>query len=243
MRPIASEWGARSRSADGREEFWRWRRARSLPEFIPAAPAVRRAMVRGWFTAFLLGQVELNDLHVKIFIPNLVGGNGQWESFPEPLLAAGITAQHDYLPLVLESLPLAFVDVALEARLTPMLPYRRLRDIGTSGEGGFEAYQKPNRELRNWIENGELPQGAPVPNPLYAGAAESDWQTRRSCIVDRVAKLVGAYTDLFREQEKRSESAVAKAYELEADILAALNDLAHTVREHDVVSTGADAWN
>ena len=42
MKPIAEEWGDRSKTADGREEFWRWRRARSLPEFIPVAPAVRQ---------------------------------------------------------------------------------------------------------------------------------------------------------------------------------------------------------
>ena len=106
MRPIAEEWGDRSKTADGREEFWRWRRARSLPEFMPAAPAVRRAMVRGWFTASILGQITFDDLAVKIFVPNPVGGKGKWASFPNPPLAAGITATHDYLPLALESFPL-----------------------------------------------------------------------------------------------------------------------------------------
>ena len=56
MKPIAEEWGDRSKTADGREEFWSWRRARELPEFIPAAPAVRKAMVRGWFTAAFWGR-------------------------------------------------------------------------------------------------------------------------------------------------------------------------------------------
>lgn len=246
MRPIAEEWGNRSKSADGREEFWRWRRARSLPEFIPAAPAVRKAMIRGWFTASILGQIDLGkheSTEARIFIPNAVGGNGQWLTFPTPLLAAGITAMHDFLPLALESMPLAFVDIAVEAKITPILPYKRLREIGTSGAGGLESYESPNKELDRWIESGVLPQGAPTPNPQHAGSPDQDWKTRRSTFVSRVESLWASYSDLFESQERRSEPAIARAAELESDIMAVLSDLAHAVREHDVAAAGADAWN
>ena len=243
MRPIAEEWGDRSKTPDGREEFWRWRRARSLPEFIPVAPAVRRAMVRGWFTASMLGQITFDNLGVKIFLPNPVGGNGKWVSFPNPLLAPGITAPHDYLPLVLESLPLAFVDVAVDARITPMEPYKRLRAIGTSGGGGLESYESLNTELKNWIETGVLPQGAPVPQAAHAGTVDDGWDTRRDSILQRSEALANQYQKLFQEQERRSEQAVARAYELEGDIQAALTDLAHAVREHQAPLDGADSWN
>ena len=161
MRPIAEEWGDRSKTADGREEFWRWRRARALPEFIPAAPAVRRAMVRGWFTATILGQITFDDLAVRIFVPNVIGGKGKWAAFPNPPLAAGITAPHDYLPLALESLPVAFIDVAVEAKLEPMEAYKRLRGIGTSGGGGLESYESLNKELKDLDRQGRPPPGRP----------------------------------------------------------------------------------
>ena len=78
-------------------------------------------------------------------MPNAVGGNGKWGSFPSPLLTSGITAAHDYLPLALESLPLAFVDISVQAKIAPILPYGRLRDLGTSGNGGLDAYESPGQ--------------------------------------------------------------------------------------------------
>jgi hypothetical protein len=243
MRPIAEEWGDRSKTADGREEFWRWRRARALTEFIPTAPAVRRAMVRGWFTATILGQITFDDLAVKIFVPNPIGGKGKWASFPNPPLAAGITAPHDYLPLALESLPAAFVDVAVEAKIEPIEPYKRLRGIGSSGGGGLESYESLNKELKVWIDTGELPQGAPEPLEGHAGKAGDTWEARRDAVLRRAEALVGQYNKLFREQEQRSEQFVARAYELEVDILGGLNELAHVVREHEAAAAGADSWN
>jgi hypothetical protein len=243
MRPIAEEWGNRNKTADGREEFWRWRRSRSLPEFVPAAPSVRRAMVRGWFTATMLGQVRFSDQLVEIYVPNPVGGNGAWMQFPLPLLVSDITATHDYLPLVLESLPLAFVDISMEAKVTPILPYRRLRDLGTSSGGGMEAYNAPTKELDDWIRDGVLPQGAPVPNGDHVGQTGQEWTQRRDAFVRRAELLAAQYEGLFAEQERRHEQGVARAYELDTDIRSALTELAKAVRDHDVVLTGTDAWN
>ncbi len=164
---------------DGREEFWRWRRARELTEFIPAAPNVRKAMVRGWFTATLLGQVTMQEQQIRIFVPNSTGGDGRWRDFPAPLLSSGVHVAHDYLPLALESLPLAFIEVSISAELTAMAPYTRLRELGTGGSGGLEVYERPARELSDWVLDGRLPQGAPTPRAEHAGDAEGSWEVRR----------------------------------------------------------------
>lgn len=242
MKPIAEEWGDRSKTADGREEFWRWRRARELPEFIPAAPAVRKAMVRGWFTAAILKQIELNDQEATIFVPNPVGGSGAWRSFPNPLLASGIHAQHDYLPLALESLPLAFVDISVSAELTPILPYRRLRDLGTSGHGGLDAYESPVKELEDWVLQGQLPQGAPIPNVEHAGSESGTWTERRAAVASRAESLLKTYQNLFASVERRSEPAVPRAFELRTEIVTSLDEILRAVRELDPVA-GADTWN
>jgi hypothetical protein len=242
MRPIAEEWGDRSKSADGREEFWRWRRARSLPEFIPTSPAVRKAMVRGWFTASILGQIKFDDSSVSLYIPNPVGSSGNWRSFPVPLLASGVAASHDYLPLALESLPLALVDVNVKADLTPMAPYRRLRDLGTSGGGGLDAYESAVGELEAWVRRGELPHGASAPAEAHAGCATGEWSMRQQAVVERATSLLGIYQDLFATVEKRNEISVPRAYELRVEIISALSEIARAAGEI-TGDAGADAWN
>jgi hypothetical protein len=243
MKPIAEEWGDRSKTADGREEFWRWRRARTLPEFIPAAPAVIKAMVRGWFTSNLFSQVRFDDTQVSIFVPNPVGGNGTWRSFPNPLLASGITVTHEYLPLVLESLPLAWVELSVTSDLGAMTPYRRLRSIGTSGSGGLDVYETLNPELGRWISEGKLPQGAPEPNAQHAGAAQEDAEARQSTVLRRLEQLAATYNSLFDQVDRRSEPLVPRAAELRDDISAALDELQRAVREIDPGSTRTDVWN
>jgi hypothetical protein len=176
-------------------------------------------------------------------VPNPVGGDGKWAAFPNPPLSAGAKAQHDYLPLALESLPLAFVDVAVSARIDPVECYRRLRAVGTSGGGGLEAYETLNKELLHWIERGTLPQGAPTPPPAHAGSAGDDWKLRREAVLSRVESLATVYHRLFQEQERRSEPEVLRAYELRGDIMGALADLVHAVREHDAAAFEGDIWN
>ena len=243
MKPIAEEWGDRSKTADGREEFWRWRRARSLPEFIPDRPAVRKAMVRGWFTATMLGQVRFDDQRVSIFVPNTVGGSGTWAEFPSPLVTSGIAASYEYLPLVLESLPLAFVDISVRAEIAPILPYRRLRELGMSGNGGLEAYESPAKELDAWIANGEVPLGAPVPNSEQMGEPADNWKIRRDAVVRRVENLAKSYQQLFESTRRRNDFGVSRAYELRTEITSSFDELARAVRDHDVTASGTDAWN
>ena len=89
MKPMVDEWAEVKQSDDARQTFWTWRRSRPLAEFVPAAPAVRRAMLRGWFTALVLGQIQgLTEQKVPICVwsPSATGGQGEWLRFPYPLL-------------------------------------------------------------------------------------------------------------------------------------------------------------
>jgi hypothetical protein len=200
-------------------------------------------MVRGWFTSNLFSQVRFDDTQVSIFVPNPVGGNGTWRSFPNPLLASGITVTHEYLPLVLESLPLAWVELSVTSDLGAMTPYRRLRSIGTSGSGGLDVYETLNPELGRWISEGKLPQGAPEPNAQHAGAAQEDAEARQSTVLRRLEQLAATYNSLFDQVDRRSEPLVPRAAELRDDISAALDELQRAVREIDPGSTRTDVWN
>ncbi|MBU6151618.1 MAG: hypothetical protein KGR25_09225 [Chloroflexi bacterium] len=57
MVPIAQSWAQASPSTNSRLSFWTYRRARPLVECIPVGPKQLQAMVRGWFTGRLLGQI------------------------------------------------------------------------------------------------------------------------------------------------------------------------------------------
>jgi Tubulin like len=230
MKPIASEWGARA-EADQRTEFWRWRRARPLTEFLPMSPEIRKAMVRGWFTARALGQLQLENDKAAIFAPTEAGAPGTFVDFPSPFLSAETPHNHDYLPVVLISILLALVEVNTKESLNPMKPYARLRDLGRDGrDGGYAQYIWAGRELEAWIVDAKTAAGAPQV-PAASAPDGEEWELRRDALESRFASFETAYTELFKEVDARTDVFdVTIAYELRRDILEALGDLQRAVR-------------
>ena len=218
MRPIAEEWSSAKLNAEAREAFWRWRRARPLPEFIPLAPGIRRAMVRGWFTASLLKQLRLDTSQpLAVFDPE----SGGFAEFPFPLLQGDISLGYEYLPAVLKSLPLAWLECSTQRNLTPLSGYRRLRDLGGSGDSNSIIDYTINRTLQRWLSTGEAGPGAPVVDA--AGATAED---RRRYAQERLTQWQNAYGKVFAETEKtRDPYKAPRAYELRDDIEGAFLDL------------------
>ena len=245
MRPIAEEWGVRSKTPDLRQEFWRWRRSRPLAEFIPVAPAIRRAMIRGWFTASLLGQIRLDAGTAEIYISSQTGGSGQWGAFPEPLLVDNIVAQHQYLPAVLQSLPIALIEVSAQADLRPVDPYRQLRDLGEGEGGGYDTYADPPKPYQSGYTKVASPLVHQRPRARWLGRADDDWATRQSRIESRFVELKSTYVDrLFAQVERRDDPLdVPLAYELRDDILAAFDDLIRAVRHMESNEEESSTWN
>ncbi|MEJ5256558.1 MAG: tubulin-like doman-containing protein [Acidimicrobiales bacterium] len=106
--PIADEWSKRRAKPDPRASFWYLRRTRPLSTFVPVAPAVRAALIRGWFTARLLGQLRFDPVdrdRMEIFDPQL----DALVPFPNPLLGPPVYEEYERLPAVLESMPVALV--------------------------------------------------------------------------------------------------------------------------------------
>ena len=229
MKPMANEWAEVRMSDDSRQTFWTWRRSRTLPEFIPAAPAVRRAMMRGWFTALILGQVSGHELShsgaISVWVPSPTGGVGKPRPFPNPLLRPhGSMAEAP--AAVLESLPIALLDVYTQRSLDPLQAFHRLRDLGSAGHlQGMESYETLNEELDAWVRSGLVPSGAPVPDSR-AGASGDDADSRRQAVVARLEALRTGYRGRFEELRKRgSLVGVPRDFELQHDIFEALGDL------------------
>lgn len=227
MKPIASEWGQRSTAADTRAEFWRWRRARALPEALPFAPSVLNEMVRGWFVASLLKHLRTEDT-VSIYVPAETGKGGEFANFPSPTLTSVRSNGPDILPVLLESFAIAMLDVNTQESLRPMMPYTRLQQLGRAAHTASTAGRD---ELRAWILNGE--------NAIEKlGDRDGSWEKRKQDTLARLISLEQKYTSHFAEVEDRGEMLdVPLSFELRHQILAALEDLhsavANTQREDE----------
>lgn len=236
MRPIASEWAAVKLNPQARASFWRWRRARPLPEFVPLAPALRRAMVRGWFTASLLQRLTQTPAGAwSIYDPEAKEAVG----FPFPLLQPDVSLPYDNLPAVLKSIPLAWLDCSAQGDLMPMRAYRVLRDLGGSGVASDVGDYTVNRTLQRWLASGDPGDGGPtVPE---GGATAQDRVTYAMAKVDHWQK---AYREVFHEAaEQANPLAAPRAYELRDDIVDAFNSLRLAIQNAMAMEAAASDFN
>jgi hypothetical protein len=205
-RPIISSWAA-SVGTPAAASFWKFRRARPLSEFVPVSPALLQAMVRGWFTALALGRIDRKGLRIQ-------RANGDIASFPQALLSEVDRGGRDLLPAVLESLGLAYIEVAQLGNTTPLDAYSELRDLGTSAKNlgsGMSPefrytldYVDLNPELSKWISNGDLTVAGrdPIGDAYYSGEkarAAADPAARRAFALTDVEEVIGEYEVAFRD--------------------------------------------
>jgi hypothetical protein len=187
MQPISNSWTQARTSGVARGSFWTYRRARTLKEFIPVPQEHLRAMVRGWFTAKLLNLVFESE-NETISIVHEVGSRSQKVvKFPEHFLSTS-NIKKDQLPLVLESLPLAYAAVGTAGNLDSLLPYIALRDLGMEKPGalqGVYTYSLCNPILAKWIDEGEVPNSGQILG--YKGVRPEISGSSRD---ERVANLV-----------------------------------------------------
>ena len=236
MTPIGEEWAAAKLDAEARQAFWRMRRARSLPEFIPLAPGVRRAMVRGWFTASLLGR-----LRVAADEPFAVWDHDAkaWQSFPFPLLQPDIGNASDYLPAVLKSIPLAWLECANQHSLEPMAAYRCLRDLGASGPSNAIVDYTINRTLQTWVATGDTGVDAPSATIVADTAKE-----RSALALTRIQRWQSVYQEVIEQTVAANDPHRApRAYELRDDLELAFGDLANAVATAEQRESSQDEFN
>ncbi|MCX6526010.1 MAG: hypothetical protein NTX58_14805, partial [Actinobacteria bacterium] len=143
IKPIAEQWTSSRDNNATREQFWRWRRARALPEFIPASPEVIASMTRGWF----LGRPEYQ----------------RDEAFPFPYLGPSPTGEMDLLPAVLESMGLSMLESQIRGNIEPLRAYSLLRSLGEDAP----------QHLRNWVQFGNTAHGQPALPRAWQNAEKS----------------------------------------------------------------------
>jgi len=154
LKPIADQW-AQAVATNHVGEFWSKRRAKPLREFIAAPQALIHCLVRGWYTASILGKIDKEKQPIEIDRAN----HGP-ACFPQQDLSSHFTSDEDAMARVLESLSIAYATCSEIGELSPLDAYIELRELGSSNPDGKNAtiymYKKLNQELIKWIETGEV---------------------------------------------------------------------------------------
>jgi len=233
MTPIARDWLAKSTDKDSRSAFWKWKRARSLREAVPADAEVFDALIRGWYAAKTLGLLTI-DLADANKGPKI----GVWDpksrsnlSFPYPLLYQGTPLARDYPGAVLESLIVAIVLANSEGSLAPLKPYHVLLDLGGDRK-------QVSTTLAEWIRGARLPQGAPVPSPARAGDASISLEARRDIVRTYLEDETQSFADAVVKQDTQlSVYSYPVTWEIRDAVLTSLRELRDgvlDVREEDL---------
>lgn len=170
MEPIARTWSKVGES--GAESFWRWCRTRSLTEAVPLPTRVRQAIVRGWFTAKVLGLLDASDPNVAY---RIALEDGQVAAFPFPLVGRRVGRRDNLspLPAILESFGVAVALFSTAGDSTHLAPYLRLLHLGMSDVDAWElGYAHLGRELEDWIATGLSPHS--LLDPVVSGVTEAE---------------------------------------------------------------------
>ena len=225
MEPASADWMRKRMNKATREIFWRWRRARPLPEALPLGRDDRMPLLlKGWFVADVLGQRRVTydrDLGPKV---ELWCAEKGWRAFPYPLLARspGLPRpsrrggeNFEYLSAVLKSLALALIDVYNDVSLDPLMPYHRLIDLGSDVQN----------ELGDWIDEAQPP--APAPE-LAAGSSTQQPAERQASVVERLEGLREEWDAHLKEYlatPKDQVASVPASFEISHEVLAAIDEL------------------
>ena len=181
LAPIAQDWGYQKGIGQvALQQFWEHRRAQPLQRFVPCPQGHLRCLVRGWFTAQILGLLDPEGGDGSIRIAR----DGQKPvNFPNPSLTPATLS--DRLGPVLEALGLAYVEVAERGNLEPLEAYVRLLELGKSGDGGILYYEYLNGRLAAWIESGRPDPHALTsmrPASLSELSGTATWQERAKAV-------------------------------------------------------------
>ena len=193
VKPISEDW-ATSKTNVGANAFWHRRRARRLDEFVPAPMEVIHAMVRGWFTGLMLGIIDVNVATGRVAIGR---ENLSAAEFPNPRLDKS-PENRDYLPIILESLALAYIDVSARGDLSSLDAYCALRDLGRSGDAVYRYGEgdKVNQWLHTWIQDGVLPSSVQISQVRIPNSEDlSSAETRKSAVQKTLHSITSGHQD------------------------------------------------
>ena len=248
MKPIANSWASSKNSQVARAGFWSLRRARTLKEFVPVPQEHLRAMIRGWFTAQLLGLIDTSKSQYSIYKNPMGSIPDEKALFPDEFLSSSANPK-DQLPLVLESLALAYAEVGNQSSLAPLHPYIALRDYGRMNpamDPKILEYENCHPVLQHWVENGNVPNherlvGYKGPRAEIQGATSAERIVKAVEFLDLISADYANLWENHLPQVAANPSKMSSSPfwpELYSDIQAALHEIKLAVDSLSA-STGA----
>jgi hypothetical protein len=187
--PLATELMTVSKTPTALRNWFKFKRARTLNEFVPVPAVIRLAFIRGFVVGRLLGQISINENE-----PVRIAHGGETFNFPSPLLSP-VLERVDTLPALLESFSLEFANVP------------------TKGMGAFSAYGAlyhkavpvpPNDlptaftvggDLKKFIDTG-MTDTAPIDNEAFTDRSGSTSAERQQKIIENLEAMVSFYQEL-----------------------------------------------
>ncbi|HZK32477.1 MAG TPA: hypothetical protein VFC72_06160, partial [Corynebacterium sp.] len=180
---------------NARQDYWHMRRARPIPAAVPLTAPERRAMVNGWYVGRLIGSIIFpGDKHraqdtdpLHIYDPQ----EKHWVRFDTPLLTppTRMRTSFDWLPALLESLPMAWAKAQQAPELSSLDPYLALRRMWDSGsEPQSEITATTGYDLlREWLHSGHRIGGEEAVHLMVPGTGpEATAEQRHQAAVDWV---------------------------------------------------------
>jgi hypothetical protein len=206
IKPIQGQWQAVRNNNQARNGFWSHRRARPLDRFIPVEPSALDAMIRGWGIGRILGMIPDPTRDNGFAIARSQGD----ACFPWPLLCGdGIVDPLNvvsWLPMVLESLPIAFAMYPLDT--ASLDAYDELYLLGqTQRNNPGPHYSRIGEELKTWIDSGLV--SAPSPNPPMVSG--SDASERRTGVVEMLHLFSATLHERLAEFPNRPDDQFLKS--------------------------------
>jgi hypothetical protein len=196
--PMVAAWAQAGVAPAAQISFWKNRRSRPIQEFVPVSQEMLVCLTRGWFTGLLLGFIDWDTRRIAAQ-PKPV-------KFPERLLT-NPTNQRDRLPALLESIGLAYCEVAQNLRLDPLEPYLALRDLGLAPVNQAmqhaDIYREPNTAIETWVKTGIVSDG------LTEGLAqkavselfgdEASPLDRQNVLIQKLEGTLSSYENAYQE--------------------------------------------
>ena len=201
MAPAMKQWMKIRDSRDNRLGFWKHKRARPLTETIPVAREQLNKLVKGYFVAKLLDRLSASWTNTEtgfkcgIWSEDAKG----FVDFPFPLLGVEGESEteqsKELLAGLLQSILVAMFECNHQSSLSPLRPYQELIRLG----------ENEPRDLIEWIETGETPSGAPVPNSVLVGSAADTPEDRRAVVLQTLEKSQSNWKETFRRHEEPND--------------------------------------
>lgn len=204
MNPISKQW---SRGGAARD-FWQYRRARPLAEWVPIGPDARKALVAGWFAARLLGDASVENASGKTELAVKVNGR----SLRIPRQGVRLPDRRDHVGMLLEALPAAMLECFESKSLAGIDVYRHLIALGA-------AIDDEENLVEAWVSGADR-SGAPE---LAADLANGS--SRQEAATELIHQWKRTYERKPKYFGEVAEAQTHPTYEIFTDIIEALDRL------------------